>query len=45
MYFKPQQSTEPVIVERSQVMVITLTSAIVIAIGVVPGIVAEMFRF
>ncbi|MCE3229520.1 MAG: proton-translocating NADH-quinone oxidoreductase, chain [Bacteroidetes bacterium] len=45
MYFKPQQNTEPVIVERSQVMVITLTSAIVIAIGVVPGIVAEMFRF
>jgi NADH-quinone oxidoreductase subunit N len=45
MYFKKQENSEPVLVERSQVMVITLTSALVIAIGVVPGVVAEMFRF
>lgn len=45
MYFKKQEAIAPVPVERSNILVITLTSAIVIAIGVVPGIVAEMFSF
>lgn len=45
MYFKPQESKEPVIFERSNAMVITLTSAIVIAIGIVPGIIAGIFKF
>jgi len=45
MYFKKQETTEPIAIEKSNVLVITLTSAIVIALGVVPGIVAEMFRF
>ncbi|MGZ3899153.1 MAG: NADH-quinone oxidoreductase subunit N [Bacteroidia bacterium] len=45
MYFKKQHETEPVVMEKSNIMVITLTSAIVIAIGIVPGIIAEIFRF
>jgi NADH-quinone oxidoreductase subunit N len=45
MYFKPQEAKEPVAFERSNTMVITLTSAIVIAIGIVPGIIAGIFKF
>lgn len=45
MYFKNQESNEPVAVEKSNMVVIVLASAIVIAIGVAPGVVAEMFRF
>jgi NADH-quinone oxidoreductase subunit N len=45
MYFKKQETEEPVQFEKSNVLVITLTSAIVIAIGIVPGLVAEMFKF
>jgi len=45
MYFKTQETTEPVHVEKSNILVITLTSAIVIAIGIVPGIIADMFKF
>jgi NADH-quinone oxidoreductase subunit N len=45
MYFKKQEIEEPVLLEKSNVLVITLTSAITIAIGIAPGIVAEMFKF
>ncbi len=45
MYFKTQTINEPVQFERSNVLVITVTSAIVIAIGIVPGLVATMFKF
>lgn len=45
MYFKDQSSKEPVAFERMNAMVITLTSAIVIAIGVVPGVIAGIFKF
>ncbi|MCW3075566.1 MAG: proton-translocating NADH-quinone oxidoreductase, chain [Bacteroidetes bacterium] len=45
MYFKKLDTPEPVQIERSNMMVITLTSVIVIAIGIVPGIIAEIFRF
>ncbi len=45
MYFKKQETDEPILIEKSNVLVITLTSAITIAIGIVPGIVAEMFKF
>jgi NADH-quinone oxidoreductase subunit N len=45
MYFRKNDVTTPVPVEKSNVLVITITSAIIIAIGIVPGMVAEMFRF
>ncbi len=45
MYFKKQETNEPLPIERSNVLVIVLTTAATIAIGVVPGIVAEMFAF
>ena len=45
MYFKPATETEEVPVELSQKMVIILTTIITIALGVVPGFVAEMFSF
>jgi NADH-quinone oxidoreductase subunit N len=45
MYYKKEEISEPVPVERSNSLVILLTSAIVIAIGIVPGLVAEMFSF
>jgi hypothetical protein len=45
MYFKKQETEEPIQVERSNILVIVLTTAATIAIGVVPGIVAEMFKF
>jgi NADH-quinone oxidoreductase subunit N len=45
MYFKSNEKLGAFTVERSNILVITVTSAIVIAIGIVPGIVAEMFKF
>ena len=45
MYFKKQETEEPIQIERSNILVIVLTTAATIAIGVVPGIVAEMFKF
>lgn len=45
MYFRTSNDTTPVLVERSNTLVIAVTSIIVIAIGVVPGVIAEMFRF
>ena len=45
MYFKPAAETEEVPVELSQKTVIILTSIITLALGVVPGFVAEMFSF
>lgn len=45
MYFKKQEVEAPLFVERSNILVITLTSAIVIALGIVPGIIADMFKF
>ncbi|MBL7919028.1 MAG: NADH-quinone oxidoreductase subunit N, partial [Bacteroidia bacterium] len=45
MYFKKQETQEPLPIERSNVLVIVLTTAATIAIGVVPGIVAEIFAF
>lgn len=45
MYFKPPVETEEVPVELSQKMVIVLTTIITLALGVVPGFVAEMFSF
>jgi NADH-quinone oxidoreductase subunit N len=45
MYFKDQASKEPVAFERMNALVITLTSVIVIAIGIVPGVIAGIFKF
>lgn len=45
MYFKPAAENEEVQVELSQKMVIILTTIITLALGVVPGFVAEMFSF
>jgi NADH:ubiquinone oxidoreductase subunit 2 (subunit N) len=45
MYFKTSDSTEAVPVEKSNSFVIAVTALIVLAIGVVPGLVAEMFKF
>ena len=45
MYFKPAAETEKIPVELSQKMVIILTTLITLALGIVPGFVAEMFSF
>jgi NADH-quinone oxidoreductase subunit N len=45
MYFKPSSETEEVPFELSNKMVVILTTVITIALGVVPGYVAEMFSF
>jgi NADH-quinone oxidoreductase subunit N len=45
MYFKKQDTHEPLPIERSNVLVIVITSAAIIALGIVPGIVADMFAF
>lgn len=45
MYFKQSNETEEVPVEISQKTVIVLTTIITLALGVVPGFVAEMFSF
>lgn len=45
MYFKSSSETEPVPFELSGKMVVILTSIITLALGIVPGFVAEMFSF
>jgi len=45
MYFKQNETEEAVEIKSSNSFVIAVTSIIVIAIGIVPGIVAEMFKF
>jgi NADH-quinone oxidoreductase subunit N len=45
MYFKSSPQTEPVPFELSGKLVVILTSLITLALGVVPGFVAEMFSF
>lgn len=45
MYFRSQETTEPVVISKSNVFVITVTSAIILAIGIMPGLIAEMFKF
>jgi NADH-quinone oxidoreductase subunit N len=45
MYFKPAATTEEVPFELSNKMVVILTSVITLALGAVPGFVAEMFSF
>jgi NADH-quinone oxidoreductase subunit N len=45
MYFKPAATTEEVPFELSNKMVVILTSVITLALGIVPGFVAEMFSF
>ncbi len=45
MYFKPAATEEPVEIEMSQKMVVILTCLITLALGIVPGYVAEMFAF
>ncbi len=45
MYFKPAATEEQVEIEMSQKMVVILTCLITLALGIVPGYVAEMFSF
>lgn len=45
MYFKDRASEEPVFFEKSNHLVIAITTVLTIIIGVVPGLVAEMFLF
>jgi NADH-quinone oxidoreductase subunit N len=45
MYFKEQSDKEPVAIERSNTLVIAVTSIVTIIIGIVPGFVAEIFKF
>lgn len=45
MYFKTSSENEKMPIEISQKMVILLTTIITLALGIVPGFVAEMFSF
>ena len=45
MYFKTSGSVEKLPVERSNTLVIVLTSIVTIVIGLAPGTIAEMFKF
>jgi NADH-quinone oxidoreductase subunit N len=45
MYFKKQETDESIAVEKSNIFVITFTTAVVIAIGVVPDLISGMFKF
>ncbi len=45
MYFKPAATEEPVASEMSVNMVILITSAITLVLGLVPGFVVDMFAF
>lgn len=45
MYFKEESDKTPVQIERSNSLVIAVTSIVTIVIGIVPGFVAEMFKF
>ena len=45
MYFKPAENHEAVKVETANTLVIVITALLTVAIGLVPGYVAEMFTF
>lgn len=45
MYFKQATTEEPVKIELSQKVVMILTTLFTLALGAVPGFVAEMFKF
>jgi NADH-quinone oxidoreductase subunit N len=45
MYFKDEETQVPVAIQKSNTFVIVATTVLTIVIGVMPGIVAEMFRF
>ena len=45
MYFGKSDSTEVLVVEKSNTLVITLTTICTVAIGLFPGFIAEMFKF
>ena len=45
MYFKPATESEEVPAELANKTVIILTTLITLALGIVPGFVAEMFKF
>lgn len=45
MYFKPASEKEEVPVELASKMVMILTTILTLALGIVPGFVAEMFKF
>lgn len=45
MYFKEETDKAPVHIERSNTLVITVASVVTVIIGIVPGLVAEMFKF
>jgi NADH-quinone oxidoreductase subunit N len=45
MYFKEEQHTEKIPVERSNQMVIILTTLLTIVMGVIPSVFAEIFSF
>lgn len=45
MYFGKSQTTEPIPVERSNTIVIAITTICTVAIGLVPGFIVEMFKF
>ena len=45
MYFNEPASKEAIPVERSNLFVITLTSVLTLLLGIVPGFIADMFKF
>lgn len=45
MYFKEHEEESPVAVENSNKFVIILTTVLTLIIGIIPGLVAEMFKF
>lgn len=45
MYFKPCENTEKIEVELPNKLAIAFTAIITIALGLIPGFVAEMFKF
>ena len=45
MYFKEPAQTEPVTIEKSNTVVIALATVITVVLGIVPGVIAEMFAF
>ncbi|MBK9285647.1 MAG: NADH-quinone oxidoreductase subunit N [Sphingobacteriaceae bacterium] len=45
MYFKNQETEESIEIKPSNSFVIVIASIVIIAIGVVPGLIADMFKF
>lgn len=45
MYFKESTDASPVAVEKSNTFVIALATLITLVLGIVPGVIAEMFAF